>query len=222
MLTISIFCDVIGVVRDKMRGDRVAPERRIRNGFPSNTMRSCLAEDGGMKGFYYFIASVVAGLVSNLITTYFQRAKHMDISTIVICSYFVLMAVIAILAYRHHLKLEASTRRVDETEGATNNAIAILQDIGNGKSNNESALWDYGKHGYSTVPNNNTWQEWIKGLVKTTDRPDLDYYNFGKEFYFYDLSTGKSIEIPAGNRARTEKVGSSIRKGMVLRLMLIA
>jgi len=96
----------------------------------------------------------------------------------------------------------------------------VLKDIANGKKEKEMALWGYGKHDVvGAVPLNDTWQQWIKGLVITTDRPDLDYYNFGKEYYFWDLEGGRKIEIPTGNDARHEIVGNFLRKGMVLRLM---
>ena len=100
-----------------------------------------------------------------------------------------------------------------------------LRDIGNGKTDKECALWDYDKYGYSCIPYNDTWKEWISsgngkyGLVVTVDRPDLDYYNFGEEFYFVDLKTNKKISIPTGDKARKEKVGSSFYDGMVVRLM---
>ena len=97
--------------------------------------------------------------------------------------------------------------------------LYILRNIANGKKDKECALWDYGEYEYSAAPLNDTWQQWIKGLLVTTNRPDLDYHNFGEEFYFFDMSDGKSIEMPTGNRARSEKVGDSIRAGMVLRLM---
>ena len=99
------------------------------------------------------------------------------------------------------------------------NIKTILKDIWAGKTDNECALWNFGKYGYSAAPLNDTWQQWIKGLLVTTNRPDLDYHNFGEEFYFFDMSTGKNIEIPTGNKARSEKTGGSIRVGMVLRLM---
>lgn len=95
----------------------------------------------------------------------------------------------------------------------------VLKDIANGKKNKECALWNYGKYDVSVVPLNDTWQEWIKGLVKQTERPDLDYYNFGKEYYFWDLEGGRKIEIPTGNKARHEIIGHSLYRGMVLRLM---
>lgn len=101
----------------------------------------------------------------------------------------------------------------------------ILQNIGNGKTDKECALWDYGKYGYSCIPYNDTWKEWISsgngkyGLVVTVNRLDLDYYNFGEEFYFVDLKTNKKISIPTGDKARKEKVGSSFYDGMVVRLM---
>lgn len=95
----------------------------------------------------------------------------------------------------------------------------VLKDIANGKKDKECALWDYGKFGVSVVPLNDTWQEWIMGLVKTTDRPDLDYHNFGKEFHFWDLANSRKIEIPTGNKVRHEIVGHFLRRGMVLRLM---
>ena len=101
----------------------------------------------------------------------------------------------------------------------------LLRDIGNSKTDNDCALWDYGKYGYSAVPLNDTWQQWINsgngkyGLVVTVNRPDLDYYNFGDEFYFIDLKTNKEISIPTGNRARNEKVGNLFHNGMVVRLM---
>ena len=101
----------------------------------------------------------------------------------------------------------------------------MLKDIWAGKTDNECALWDYGKYGYSAVPLNDTWQQWISsgngkyGLVVTVNRPDLDYYNFGNEFYFVDLKTNKKISIPTGNRARNEQVGNLFHNGMVVRLM---
>jgi len=95
----------------------------------------------------------------------------------------------------------------------------VLKNIADNKRDKECALWNYGKYDYSVVQANYTWQEWIRELIKTVDRPDLDYYNFGDEYHFFDLSTAKKIVIPTGNRARTEKVGNVFRNGMVLRLM---
>ena len=106
-----------------------------------------------------------------------------------------------------------------KTESKNERSQNVLKDIASNKKNNECALWDYGKTGYGAISLADTWQQEIKGLLVTTNRPDLDYHNFGEEFCFFDLSTGKSIEIPTGNRARSEKVGDSIRVGMVLRLM---
>jgi hypothetical protein len=105
------------------------------------------------------------------------------------------------------------------------NAQTVLKNMWAGKTNNECALWDFGKYGYSVVPCNDTWAQWISnsgghgGLVVAVARPDLDYYNFGDEFYFFNLMTGNKIDIPTGDKARREKVGSSVRNGMVLRLM---
>ena len=104
-------------------------------------------------------------------------------------------------------------------KGKNEQSRDVLRDISSNKKDKEYALWSYGKYGYSAVPLSDTWQQEINGLLVTTNRPDLDYHNFGEEFYFFDLSTGKNIEIPTGNRARSEKVGASIRVGMVLRLM---
>ncbi len=100
-----------------------------------------------------------------------------------------------------------------------NRAIPCLKDIANGKRDNESALWGYGRSDSNVVQLNNTWEEWIRSLLKTTGRTDLDYYNFGDEFYFIDLSSSKKIEISTGKRAHHEKVGNTFRKGMVLRLL---
>lgn len=104
-------------------------------------------------------------------------------------------------------------------------AGTTLKDIGNHKADNECALWDYGEYGYSAVPCTDTWKEWISsnsgkyGLVVTVNRPDLDYYNFGDEFYFVDLKTNKEISIPTGNKARNAKVSNLFHNGMVVRLM---
>jgi len=99
------------------------------------------------------------------------------------------------------------------------NIKTALKDIWAGKTDNEYAKWNYGKYMYNIITLNDTWQQEIKGFLITTNRPDLDYHNFGEEFYFFDLATGKNIEIPTGNRARSEKHRNSIRVGMVLRLM---
>jgi hypothetical protein len=110
-------------------------------------------------------------------------------------------------------------RAIQLKSGGRNKSEIVLKDIANGKKDKECALWDYGKFGFSGVPFNDTWKEWIQGLVITTDRPDLDYYNFGEEFYFFDLSTGNKIKIPTGDKVRKEKVSSSFYGGMVVRLM---
>lgn len=105
------------------------------------------------------------------------------------------------------------------------NALAVLKNIWAGKTDKECALWSFGKYEYSVVQSNETWAQWIsnsggqRGLVVTVERPDLDYYNFGDEFYFFDFMTGNKIDIPTKDKARREKVGSSVRNGMVLRLM---
>lgn len=93
--------------------------------------------------------------------------------------------------------------------------------IGNKDRAKDGALWSYGHYGYSGVQINDAWKEWIESLLITTNRKDLDYYNFGNEFHFIDLYTGKTIDIPTDNRAKNEKVGNSnlFRNGMILRLM---
>jgi hypothetical protein len=114
-----------------------------------------------------------------------------------------------------------------ETIQTNRDAQTVLKNIWAGKTDKLCALWDFGKYGYSVVPCNDTWAQWIsssggqKGLVATVDRPDLDYYNFGDEFYFFDLMSGKKLDIPTGDKARRENVASSVRNGMVLRLMPI-
>ena len=100
-----------------------------------------------------------------------------------------------------------------------NDSEIVLRDIASNNKDKEVTLWDYGKYGRSVLQTNCTWQELISGLLKTTERPDLDYYNFGEEYYFYDFENGKKIEIPTGNQVRTSKVGDTIRNGIILRLM---
>jgi hypothetical protein len=105
-----------------------------------------------------------------------------------------------------------------KSKGLNINEI-VLRDIAINAKNKEITLWDYEKYGRSVLQTNYTWQELISGLLKTTERPDLDYYNFGEEYYFYDLENGKKIEIPTGNQVRTSRVGDTLRNGLVLRLM---
>ena len=95
----------------------------------------------------------------------------------------------------------------------------VLRDIALNTKEEEMALWAYGKDGNSVVPANDTWKEWISGLVRATNRPDLDYYDFGEEYYFFDLENQKAIDVPTGNQARTSRVGDAIRNGLVLRLI---
>jgi hypothetical protein len=112
-----------------------------------------------------------------------------------------------------------------EIENKLRDAQMVLKDLWAGKRKNDCAMWSFGIHGDSVVPCNDTWAEWIstnggrKGLVAVVGRSDLDYYNFGDEFYFFDFRTCGKIDIPTKDKARREKIGSSVQNGMVLRLM---
>ena len=105
-----------------------------------------------------------------------------------------------------------------------NQSSSVLRDIGRSKSDPEAVLFAFGEYDYSAVPLNEKWADWIsydkgrKGLVATVNRPDLDYYNFGNEFYFYELISGKSVSIPTSNLAKQLNVSGSFQKGMVLHL----
>ena len=158
------------------------------------------------------IIEVFVVLLSGIIGTWLCMEKYFTIGILTCLAG--IFAVIASSLYRRHRAANESIK-----SGTT------LGDMWAGKKDNECALWDYGEYGYSAVPCSDTWKEWISsgngkyGLVVTVNRPDLDYYNFGDEFYFVDLKTNKKISIPTGNRARNEKVGNLFHNGMVVRLM---
>ncbi len=151
-----------------------------------------------------FIVGLVSGLASSAIVFLMQKDGEVALNLFLVGGYVAFLSIIIFIVYRFY-RHESS--------------VVVLKDIVNGLQNPDIAKWDYGKYGFSAAPGNETWQEWIVGLLKTTNRPDLDYYNFGKEYYFFDLSSCKKIKIPTGNDARRIKVGETLRPGMVLRLM---
>lgn len=97
--------------------------------------------------------------------------------------------------------------------------LYVLQNIAESKKDKDCAKWDYAEYGYSAVPITETWNQWLDGLVSDMERPEIKSYNFGDNFYFFNLDTGKEIKIPTDEAKRNEKVGDLFRKGMVLRLM---
>ena len=154
--------------------------------------------------------------MANGITIYLQGETRMEMNLAIFGVYLILMIFIGVFSYKHQKKITAQT----EKEERENQYQAVLKNIADSRKEKELALMNYGAESdFSAVPIGDTWQLWIRGLVKTTDSPDLDYYNFGNEFYFWDLGKNRKIKIPTGNKARTEKVGDSIQRGMVLRLM---
>lgn len=169
-----------------------------------------------MFGFYSFVFSVCGGLIANAITIYWQSEGRMGIGLLVTLGYFIIMVFIGYFVYKHYSNETAQTKKFENE----NQYRRVIKDIADNKKDKESALMNYGAEGgFSVVPTTDTWQLWIKGLVKTTNRADLDYYNFGKEYYFFDFSSCKKVKIPTGNDARRIKIEDSVRPGMVLRLM---
>ena len=175
------------------------------------------------------IFNVLCSLIAALIIKFFEvNAKNTDMGFLGIffdfkLNYVIFFAVVNILFVTVVTSMQ---KRKYTSEILDNrNALFILRDIGRSSSDTETVLFSYGKYGYSTVPSNEKWADWIsyekggKGLVKTVDRPDLDYNDFGNEFCFFDLVSGKNIPIPTGNSAKHDIVGNSFRNGMVLRLI---
>lgn len=105
------------------------------------------------------------------------------------------------------------------------NALSVLRDIGRNKSDPEIVLYSFEKDDYSVVQCGEKWADWISynkgknGLVAQVNRQKLDYNDFGNEFCFFDLTSGKNISIPTGKLAKQLNVGNSFRNGMVLRLI---
>lgn len=159
-----------------------------------------------------FIASIIAGLAANAITVYAQGDFKVDAKLIPSLVYVIFVLILSVWVFKR------SKTRISQEVALGNEAV--LKDIALNQRNHSVAFWCYGRtNGYSTVQTNHTWQEWIDGLITATKRPDLTPYDFGKEYYFFDLSSCKKIKIPTGNDARRIRVGETLRPGMVLRLM---
>lgn len=201
-------------------GDRVAPEHRIRNGFPLYYFAGYLAEGSAVKSFFTgWLWQFIIGALTILTFIGIQMDINVGFLGNMTTSHIAQYALLGLAVVLFIVGL------LVKKGGKPDINRMVLKDIAKGKTDKEIALWNYGKNGYSGVPVEDKWNQWIrydggkKGLVSVVKRPDLDYYNFGEEFVFFDLLTGKKINIPTGNRARNERVGDSFRNGMVLRLI---
>jgi hypothetical protein len=180
-------------------------------------MRSCLAEDSAMTGFYYFITSVIAGLISNAITIYFQKENKMDSSIVVLCIYFVLMVIIGIFAFNHYRKISSKIKDMDK--------MSILNKI----TNLHSVLYKYvshpeqlkiitsgGKELIGGHAGNYDWKELTEWLCKNMGLKHLRYSNLGSAYHLVDIESGKEYKIPTDNMIEAKIETSGLRNGQIL------
>lgn len=96
----------------------------------------------------------------------------------------------------------------------------VLKDIAVHRKQKDSSMWSYGKHDpCGGVPLNDTWETWIKQLVKVTERPDLEPHNFGNHFYIFDLSNSEVTEFPTDKATRESLIRNTIPTGKIFRVM---
>ena len=157
-----------------------------------------------MKTVYSFLIGLISGLASSAVVFCIQNEGDTAVNLLLVGSYLIFLLFVGVLVYRL-FKHESS--------------MIVLKDMAVNRRESDASIWAYGKYGDSVVQMNSTWKEWIDDLLKTTERPDLAYYNFGKEYYFFDFMSGKKIKIPTESDAKRLLVKESIQPGMVLRLM---
>ncbi|OQK15420.1 hypothetical protein AU255_18295 [Methyloprofundus sedimenti] len=99
----------------------------------------------------------------------------------------------------------------------------FFKDVINNMRDPNSIKWSYKNHhnlDMSGIPLYETWEKWLKDLINHMDVQNIDYPNFGDHYYFYEMTSGKEINIPIGvEDTRNKKVRDSFKNGMVLRLM---
>lgn len=102
-------------------------------------------------------------------------------------------------------------------------SLDALKDIAEQYRDSKSVNFGINKTPYNVqLPLEKTWEDWFFDLKKFppfNENYILDYHNFGNHYLFIDLDTGNEIRVPTSDSARTEKVGDSFKKGMVLRLI---
>ncbi|MCK4794129.1 MAG: hypothetical protein KAV87_60945 [Desulfobacteraceae bacterium] len=172
-----------------------------------------------MTGFYYFVSSVIAGLTSNAITIYFQKAKRLDIGIIVLCCYFALMVVLAIFAFRHHRKLDSTIKRIDEMD-AIGRLRGFISSLCRYVSHPEQ-LRAIDKDGTELIGGyaaNFTWKEVASHICKVLELGNLRYSTLGSRYSFVDLENMESFEIPTDNRLEAKLTESGLKNGQILLL----
>lgn len=170
-----------------------------------------------MTGFYYFITSVIAGLISNAITIYFQKAHKMDLGIIVLYSYFVLMIFIGIFAFKHYRKMSSKIKDVEEITVLSK--IINLHSILYGYAANQDLLKIIDRNGkelIGTHAGNILWREAADAICKGMRLKHLRYSNIGTTYHLCDIENGKDIEIPTDNQIESKVEDSGLRNGQIL------
>ena len=170
-----------------------------------------------MAGFYYFITSVIAGLISNTITIYFQKAHKMDLGIIVLSVYIGAMVLIGIFAFKHYKKTSSKIKTIEE--------ITVLNKI----KKLHSSLLRYashpeqlriisaeGKELVGTHAGNPLWREVADAICKGMELKHLRYSNIGTVYHLCNIENGKDIEIPTDNRVESKVEESGLKNGQIL------
>ncbi len=99
-------------------------------------------------------------------------------------------------------------------------AKQVLKDLASYREYQGGASWGYGKYyNCSHINPNDTWQDLIEHVIRTTKRHDLEAHNFSEFFFLYDLSSCKEIPFPSEKAARESKIGSYFYPEQFLRVM---
>jgi hypothetical protein len=170
-----------------------------------------------MAGFYYFITSVIAGLISNAITIYFQKVQKMDLGIVVLYVYVGVMFLIGIFAFKHYRKTSSKIKTIEE--------ITVLSKI----KKLHSSLLRYASHpeqlriispeGKDLVgmhAGGPLWREIADAICKGMELKHLRYSNIGTAYHLCDIENGKDIEIPTDNRIESKIEESGLRNGQIL------
>lgn len=98
-------------------------------------------------------------------------------------------------------------------------AEKVLREIASHHKEKECSLWYMGRDCASVLQINDTWNQWIAGLIKVTGRTDLEPHNFADHFYLYDLSRNQIIEFPKDKFMREAIIGNRFGNGKLIRVM---
>ena len=133
-----------------------------------------------MAGFYYFITSVIAGLISNTTTIYFQRTDKMDLGIMVLCGYFGVMVLIGFFAFKHYRKASLNIKTIEEIT-ALGKIKKLHSSLLRYASHPEQLriISTEGKELIGTYASNPIWREVADAICKGMKLKHLRYSNIG-------------------------------------------